>query len=61
MSNKKFEIEPLFEETLDFSELSCLKGGVCGEFKGCISIFGGGNCGDGSSGSTSGTVTVPTK
>lgn len=31
MKNKKSEIsEPLFEETLDFSELSCLKGGLDG-------------------------------
>lgn len=28
MSNKKFEIEPLFEETLDLSELNGLKGGI---------------------------------
>ena len=59
MSNKKFEIEPLFEETLDLSELSSLKGGVCGsKFQGCISIFGGGNCGDGSTGDTSAQVDV---
>lgn len=31
MSSKKMKMEPLFEETLDFSELSCLKGGLDGE------------------------------
>lgn len=38
--SKNFEIEPLFEETLDFSELNGLKGGLeTGTWNGTIGLL----------------------
>ena len=58
MDKKKFEIvEPLFEETLDFSELTALKGGLAGP---PIGIAVGGGCCAGVGKAIGGTCCEPT-